>query len=76
MPSVGLDNGVPTAARGYDVMLGGKDNYTVDQEVAAASLAVMPALKQNAIHNREILHRVVRYVAAEEGVTQFLDLGS
>ena len=33
MPSVGLDNGVPTAARVYDVMLGGKDNYTVDQEV-------------------------------------------
>ncbi|TDC90974.1 SAM-dependent methyltransferase [Saccharopolyspora aridisoli] len=76
MPSVGLDDGVPTAARVYDVMLDGKDNYAVDQEVAAASLAVMPELKQIAIHNREMLHRVVRYVAAERGVTQFLDLGS
>lgn len=76
MPPAGLDDGVPTAARVYDVMLNGKDNYAIDQEVAAASLAVMPELKEIAIHNREMLHRVVRHVAAEEGINQFLDLGS
>ncbi|SFB41168.1 S-adenosyl methyltransferase [Amycolatopsis marina] len=71
-----LDNGVPTAARVYDVMLDGKDNYAIDREVANASLAVMPELKEIAQHNRAILHRVVRHLAGDAGVTQFLDLGS
>lgn len=75
-PSADLDTGTPTAARVYDVMLDGKDNYTADRVVAEASLAVMPELKEIAIHNREILHRVVRHLAAEEGISQFLDLGS
>lgn len=75
-PSAELDTGVPTAARVYDVMLNGKDNYSADRAVAEASLAVMPELKEIAIHNRAILHRVVRHLAADEGITQFLDLGS
>ncbi|MFC5180748.1 SAM-dependent methyltransferase [Actinomadura harenae] len=68
--------GVPTAARVYDVMLGGKDNYAVDRAVAEASLAIMPELREIALHNRAILHRAVRHLAADEGITQFLDLGS
>lgn len=89
--SGGFDSGVPTAARVYDVMLDGKDNYEADRQVAHASLEVMPELKQIALYNREMLHRVVRHLAAEEGpatrsaaaegdgrrgVDQFLDLGS
>ncbi|WP_141923854.1 SAM-dependent methyltransferase [Haloactinospora alba] len=70
------DFGVPTAARVYDVMLNGKDNYAVDRQVAQASLDVMPELKDIALHNRAMLDRVVRYLAREEGITQFLDLGS
>ncbi|MFI0462735.1 SAM-dependent methyltransferase [Saccharopolyspora sp. 5N102] len=75
-PSAELDTGVPTAARVYDVMLNGKDNYSADRAVAEASLAVMPELKEIAINNRAILHRVVRHLAADEGIVQFLDLGS
>ncbi|WP_344975285.1 SAM-dependent methyltransferase [Salinactinospora qingdaonensis] len=71
-----LNTGVPTAARVYDVMLNGKDNFEVDREVAAGSLAIMPELREIAIYNREILHRAVRHIATEGGVTQFLDLGS
>ncbi|PSK95843.1 S-adenosyl methyltransferase [Murinocardiopsis flavida] len=67
---------VPTAARVYDVMLNGKDNFEADREVAEASLAIMPELRDIALHNRAMLHRVVRHLAAEEGITQFLDLGS
>ncbi|GAB3452962.1 SAM-dependent methyltransferase [Streptomonospora sediminis] len=74
--SAGFDTGVPTAARVYDVMLEGKDNYAADRQVARASLDVMPELKEIAIHNREMLHRVVRHLATEEGITQFVDLGS
>lgn len=70
------DFGAPTAARVYDVMLNGKDNYAVDRQVAQASLDVMPELKDIALHNRAMLDRVVRYLAKEEGITQFLDLGS
>ncbi|MFW5416989.1 SAM-dependent methyltransferase [Nocardiopsis sp. CNT-189] len=75
-PTSVFDQGVPTAARVYDVMLDGKDNYAIDREVARASLEVMPELKEIALHNRAILHRVVRTLAAQEGVDQFLDLGS
>src|SRR5690606_38589201 len=71
-----FDDGEPTAARVYDVMLNGKDNYRIDRQVAEASLAVMPELKEIALHNRAILHRVVRHLAVEEGITQFLDIGS
>ncbi|NKY34704.1 SAM-dependent methyltransferase [Nocardia speluncae] len=71
-----FDDGEPTAARVYDVMLNGKDNYRIDRQVAEASLAVMPELKEIALHNRAILHRVVRHLAAEKGITQFLDIGS
>lgn len=71
-----LDHGIPTAARVYDVMLDGKDNFAIDRQVAEASLAVMPELKEIARHNRAILHRVVRHLAAEQGITQFVDLGS
>ncbi|MFD0775297.1 SAM-dependent methyltransferase [Streptomonospora algeriensis] len=76
--SAGFDTGVPTAARVYDVMLEGKDNYEIDRQVARASLEVMPELKQIALYNRQMLHRVVRHLAAdaERGVDQFLDLGS
>ncbi|GAB3488598.1 SAM-dependent methyltransferase [Nocardiopsis coralliicola] len=73
--SAAFDHGVPTAARVYDVMLNGKDNYAIDREVAQASLGVMPELKEIALHNRAILHRVVRSLA-QEGIDQFLDLGS
>lgn len=71
-----LDDGVPTAARVYDVMLDGKDNYAIDRQVAHASLDVMPELKEIAQHNRAMLRRVVRHAVDQEGVTQFLDLGS
>jgi SAM-dependent methyltransferase len=73
-PNIPTD--VPTAARVYDVMLNGKDNFAIDRQVAEASLKIMPELRDIALHNRAMLQRVVRYLAAEEGITQFLDLGS
>ncbi|MFV2177519.1 SAM-dependent methyltransferase [Actinomadura sp. LOL_016] len=72
----GVPTDVPTAARVYDVMLNGKDNFAVDRRVAEASLEIMPELRDIALHNRAMLHRVVRYLATEEGISQFLDLGS
>jgi len=71
-----LDTGVPHIARVYDYWLGGKDNYAVDREVAERIIATGNPVIANARANRAFLGRAVRYLAAEAGVRQFLDLGT
>lgn len=67
---------VPNPARVYDALLGGKDNYAADRAVADKLAAAKPALRPNVRANRAYLGRVVRYLAAEAGIRQFLDLGT
>jgi len=67
---------VPNPARVYDALLGGKDNYATDRAVADKLAAAKPALRPNVRANRAYLGRVVRYLAAEAGIRQFLDLGT
>jgi hypothetical protein len=67
---------VPNPARVYDALLGGKDNYAADRAVADRLAAAKPALRANVRANRAYLGRVVRYLAAEAGIRQFLDLGT
>ncbi|MBO0803734.1 MAG: SAM-dependent methyltransferase [Nocardiopsaceae bacterium] len=71
-----IDLSKPSIARAYDVVLGGKDNYAVDRQVVGEMLKIVPDLPQVATYNRQILIRGVRYLAAEAGIRQFLDLGS
>ncbi len=66
----------PSAARAYGYSLGSKDNYEVDREVARETLKQFPEGVDVARQNRLFLYRAVRYLAAEAGITQFLDLGS
>ena len=68
--------GTPNPARVYDALLGGNDNLSVDREVAARLAAARPALLANVRANRRYLGRVTRYLAAEAGIRQFLDLGT
>ena len=63
-------------ARVYDALLGGKDNYAADRVVADKLAAAKPALRPNVRANRAYLGRVVRYLATEAGIRQFLDLGT
>ncbi|MDP4507753.1 SAM-dependent methyltransferase [Nonomuraea turcica] len=72
----GIDTTRPSVARVYDFMLGGKDNYEIDRQVARRALEVAPDAPEAARANREFLARVVRYLAGEAGIRQFLDLGS
>lgn len=72
----GVDPNTPSAARVYDYALGGRDNYAVDRAVAERVFALAPEMPQMARQNREFLRRAVRYLAAEAGVRQFLDIGS
>jgi hypothetical protein len=63
-------------ARIYDYLLGGKDNYAADREAAEAALAIYPEWAFTARANRAFLGRVVRYLAGEAGIRQFLDIGT
>ena len=66
----------PNPARVYDALLGGKDNYAADRAAADAALEAWPDLAFGARANRAFLGRTVRYLAAEAGIRQFLDLGT
>ncbi|WP_395111348.1 SAM-dependent methyltransferase [Actinomadura sp. SCN-SB] len=72
----GIDVGTPHKARVYDYLLGGKDNFGPDRELADRLLQKEPRLRGGAIANRQFLVRAVRTMAAELGIRQFLDLGT
>jgi hypothetical protein len=74
MPT-GLDPEVPSAARVYDYFLGGYHNLAVDREFAHRAQETMPDLPQILRTSRRFLRRAVHYLL-DQGVTQFLDLGS
>jgi S-adenosyl methyltransferase len=66
----------PTPARMYDYCLGGKDNFAVDREAVLALNAQFPEGFDAARQNRLFLYRVVRFLARDAGIRQFLDMGS
>jgi hypothetical protein len=71
-----LDTKTATAARMYDYVLGGTDNYLVDRQGAAHVADIWPEAFIEARSNRRFLERVVQYLAAERGIRQFIDNGS
>jgi O-methyltransferase involved in polyketide biosynthesis len=72
----GIDTTVPHSARVWNYWLGGKDNYAVDREVGDAWMAVYPEIVVKARESRAFLRRVVRFLVAEAGIRQFLDVGT
>jgi len=71
-----FDPSVPHPARVYGYWLGGKDHYPADREVAEEVIRCRPQVVTGARANRAFLTRVVRYLAGECGVRQFLDIGT
>lgn len=71
-----IDITKPNVARVYDYFIGGKDNFTVDREFAHEALKIAPKAPIAAQAGRHFLRRVVRYLVADEGITQLLDIGS
>ncbi|MGH3282801.1 MAG: SAM-dependent methyltransferase, partial [Trebonia sp.] len=71
-----FDTSVANQARIYDYLLGGKDNYAADRAAVDAVLEVAPELGFAARANRAFLGRAVRYLAAQAGIRQFLDIGT
>jgi S-adenosyl methyltransferase len=74
--SLPFDTTVAHQARAYDYLLGGKDNYAADRAAAEATLKVWPEFGFAAQANRAFLGRVVRYLAVDAGIRQFLDMGT
>jgi S-adenosyl methyltransferase len=72
----GVDTGNANIARVYDWWLGGDHNFRADQDAARAMIAVEPNARGLARANRAFLGRAVRFLAAEAGIRQFLDIGS
>jgi hypothetical protein len=65
----------PSPARVWNYWLRGKDNYPVDREVGKLVADMYPGILDMATESRTFLTRSVRYLAAEKGIRQFLDLG-
>ncbi len=67
---------VPHSARIYDYWLGGKDNFAVDRAVGDAMITAIPGMRYMAGENRKFVHRAARALVAEQGIHQFLDIGT
>ncbi|MFJ8966370.1 SAM-dependent methyltransferase [Lentzea sp. NPDC102401] len=71
----GVDTGRPSAARLYDYLLGGGHNFAADRALAEKFLQAQPNGRTIARLNRAFLRRAV-LLMIDEGIRQFLDLGS
>jgi SAM-dependent methyltransferase len=72
----GIDTSVPHSARIWNYWLGGKDNYAVDRAAGDAWMELHPQITVIAREARAFLQRVVRFLAGDVGIRQFLDIGT
>jgi hypothetical protein len=71
-----FDTSVAHCARVYDYWLGGKDNFAADRAAAEQAIRDCPAIVPTVRANRGFLARTVRFLAADAGIRQFLDIGT
>jgi SAM-dependent methyltransferase len=71
-----IDTKTASGARVYDYLLGGTDNYAIDRAAADQVEGILPGTKAMARNSRRFLERVVRYLAEDRGIRQFIDNGS
>ncbi|EGX57790.1 hypothetical protein SZN_21061 [Streptomyces zinciresistens K42] len=71
-PPPSIDTSRAHPARVYDWLLGGKDNYPVDEAVGER---LPPEARDGARQNRQFMHRAAAWLAAQ-GIDQFLDIGT
>ncbi|MBL1097361.1 SAM-dependent methyltransferase [Streptomyces coffeae] len=71
-----IDTTKPHTARIWNYWLGGKDNYVVDQQAGDQIRRLHPGIGDYAQADRAFLGRAVRYLTAEQGIRQFLDIGT
>jgi hypothetical protein len=71
-----VDTTKANVARVYDYWVGGDHNFQADRDLARTITALDPHIRTTMRANRAFLGRVVRYLAGEVGIRQFLDIGS
>jgi hypothetical protein len=72
----GIDTSVPVSARIWNYWLGGKDYYPIDKTAGDQFAQLFPGVFDLARATRYYIARVVRYLADEAGIRQFLDIGT
>lgn len=73
-PRLGLDK--PHISRVYDYLLGGKDHFAADRAVGDQIIEHEPDVYLGVREQRALLGRVVRYMVAEAGIRQLIDIGT
>jgi hypothetical protein len=71
-----IDSSVAHAARRYNYLLGGTDNFEADRISGDAIVAAFPTVRVAVMENRRFLRRAVTYLVKEAGIRQFLDIGT
>jgi hypothetical protein len=71
-----IDPTVAHIARIQDYWLGGKDHFEADRIAGDEAIAELPDTVASVRNTRAFLGRTVRFLAAERGIRQFLDLGT
>ncbi|MFJ8676354.1 SAM-dependent methyltransferase [Streptomyces sp. NPDC093589] len=71
-----IDTTTPSVARMYEYLLGGSQHYEADRQACSELLSIAPSTQQLARSNRDFLRRVVRILARDKDIRQFLDHGS
>ena len=67
---------IPSPARIYDYLLGGKDNYPADRRAGDEIATHLPNIRQAFGWNRTFLRRAVHFLVAEAGIRQLIDIGT
>lgn len=71
-----IDQTVAHPARRYNYWLGGTDNFAADRASGDELEKLFPKVRLGALANRALLGRATRFLAAEAGIRQFLDIGT
>jgi trans-aconitate methyltransferase len=72
----GIDTSVAHIARVYDYWLGGKDNFAADREAGDQAAEADPDVFRSVRANRAFIARTVSYLVADQGIRQFMDIGT
>lgn len=74
-PDIFLDTSVPNIARIFDYLIGGNSHFEVDRQAAQAMLTHIPSLGKWVRMRRSFTQEAAQLLY-QEGIDQFLDLGS
>src|ERR1700722_20499405 len=75
-PLLKLDTSTAHSPRVWNYLLSGKDNFIADRAAGDLLKQMFPGIVQVARGHRRFLAHAVRYLAAEAGIRQFLDIGT